>query len=129
MRHIFSSDNLLLIRQMAAEGRSSIEIAKSIGSTPGSVRVVCCHYKIKLARGRRYIRNALSKPVRPPSDHPFMVHMPASLSTEFHRKAERLQTSASVLAGRLLAAIVVSNIYEAVLDDKDESLTALASAA
>jgi hypothetical protein len=30
-----------------------------------------------------------------------------------------LQISASVLASRLLEAIVVSNIYEAVLDDKD----------
>jgi len=36
---------------------------------------------------------------------------------KLRRKAEQLQLSASVLAGRLLAAIVVSNIYEAVLDD------------
>jgi hypothetical protein len=48
-----------------------------------------------------------------------MAHLPASLSIEFHRKAKDLQISASVLASRLLEAIVVSNIYEAVLDDKD----------
>jgi len=38
---------------------------------------------------------------------------------KFHRETERLQIPASVLASGLLAAIVVSNIYEAVLDDKD----------
>jgi hypothetical protein len=48
-----------------------------------------------------------------------VAHLPASLSTEFHRKAAHLQISASALASRLLEAIVVSNIYEAVLDDKD----------
>jgi hypothetical protein len=55
-------------------------------------------------------KNALSK---------LVAHLPVSLSTEFNRKAKDLQVTASVLASRLLAAIVVSNIYEAVLDDKD----------
>jgi hypothetical protein len=48
-----------------------------------------------------------------------VTHLPVSLSTEFNRKAEDLQVTASALASRLLAAIVVSNIYETVLDDKD----------
>jgi hypothetical protein len=58
-----------------------------------------------------------SRPVR--FTPKLVAHLPASLSAEFHRKAEHLQISASVLASRLLEAIVVSNIYEAVLDDKD----------
>jgi hypothetical protein len=116
---VFTADNLLRIQQMAAEGSSSIEIAKAIGSTPASVRVRCSHHKIKIRRGHRSIRNALSKPVHPLSDESIVAHLPASLSTEFHRKAEQLQMPASVLASRLLAAIVDSNIYEAVLDDKD----------
>jgi len=106
----FTPDNLLRVRQMAAEGNSSIEIAKFMGSTPASVKNVCCRHKIKIPRRRRFIKNALSK---------LVAHLPVSLSTEFHRKAEDLQVTASVLASRLLAAIVVSNIYEAVLDDKD----------
>jgi len=106
----FTPDNVLRIRQMAAEGCSSIEIAKAIGSTPASVRVRCCHHKIKISRRRRSIKNGLPT---------LMAHLPASLSIEFHRKAKDLQISASVLASRLLEAIVVSNIYEAVLDDKD----------
>ena len=106
----FTPDNLLRVRQMAAEGNSSIEIAKLMGSTPASVKNVCCRHKIKIPRRPQSIKNALSK---------LVAHLPVSLSTEFHRKAEDLQVTASVLASRLLAAIVVSNIYEAVLDDKD----------
>jgi hypothetical protein len=103
---IFTPDNLLLIRQMAGEGRSSIEIAESIASTPASVRVVCCHHNIKLSRGRNGSKRAI------------VTHLPASLFIKFRRKAKDLRIPASVLARRLLAAIVVSNIYEAVLDDR-----------
>ena len=108
--HIFTADNLLRIRQMAGEGSSAFEIAMAIGSTPASVRVICSRHKIKLTR----------KPaLNPSSDHAIVVHMPAWRSIRFHRKAERLQIPASVLAKRLLAAIVVSNIYDAVFDDND----------
>ena len=106
----FTPDNLLRVRQMAAEGLSSIEIAKYMGSTPASVKNVCCRHKIKLSRRRRSMENTLSK---------LVAHLPAPLSSEFHRKAEHLQLSASMLASRLLEAIVISNIYDAVLDDED----------
>jgi len=106
----FTPDNVLLVRQLAAEGNSSIEIARSLGSTPASVKNVCCRHKIKIPRKRQSIKNALSM---------LVAHLPASISTEFHRKAEHPQISTSVLASRLLEAIVVSNIYEAVLDDND----------
>ena len=106
----FTADNLLRVRQLVAEGNSSIEIAKSMGSTSASVKNVCSRHKIKIPRKRRSVENELSE---------LVAHLPASVSTEFHRKAAQLQISASVLASRLLAAIVVSNIYEAVLDDKD----------
>jgi hypothetical protein len=116
---IFNPTNLLRIQQMAVEGSSSIEIAKAIGSTPASVRMRCSHHKIKISRGRRSRRNAMSKPVRASSDQAIVARLPPSLSFEFHRKAEQLQIPASVLASRLLAAIADSNIYEAVLDDTD----------
>jgi len=106
----FTPDNLLRVRQMAAEGNSSVEIAQSMGSTSASVKNVCSRHKIKLPGRRRTVENAFSA---------LVAHLPASLSTEFRRKAEGLQMTASVLASRLLEAIVVSNIYDAVLDDKD----------
>jgi hypothetical protein len=120
-QRIFTPNNLLRIRRMAGAGSSAIEIAESIGSTPGSVRVICCRYKIKLVRGGR-------RSTHPASDR-LMVDMPAPLATKFRRKAEELQIPAFALATKLLSAIVVSNIYEAVLDDGDDSHLALASAA
>jgi hypothetical protein len=114
---IFTPNNIRRIQRMAEEGCSAIEIAQSIGSTPASVRVMCCRNKIKIFRRRRSIANGL------------VVHLPASVSSEFYRKAELLQIPASALAAKLLSAIVVSNIYEAVLDEKDESHPALALAA
>jgi hypothetical protein len=110
------------MRHMAEQGHSGFEIANTIGSTPGSVRVVCSHHKIRLKRGRRSVDQALQNSVHQvqrASDHTIMAHMPAPLFVEFYRKAENLQISASGLASNLLAAIATSNIYEAVLDDED----------
>jgi len=113
---IFTQNNLLTIRTMAEEGRSATEIAKSIGSTPASVRVVCSHHKIKIGRGQ------------PPDHDAIVVRMDGTLSAEFRCKAEELQIPVSELATKLLSAIVTSNIYEAVLDE-DKSHPASASAA
>jgi hypothetical protein len=112
----FTPDNLERVRQLAAAGNSSIGIAEAMGSTPASVKNVCCRHKIKIPRTRRSIKNRLSEKHR---FSELVAHLPASLSVEFYRKAEDLQMPASVLASRLLAAIVGSNIYEAVLDDRD----------
>lgn len=120
--YIFTSINLSLMRHMAEQGHSGFEIANTIGSTPGSVRVVCSHHKIRLKRGRRSVDQASQNSVHQVqrgSDHTIMAHMPAPLFVEFYRKAENLQISASGLASNLLAAIATSNIYEAVLDDED----------
>jgi hypothetical protein len=118
---IFTPHNLALIRHMAERGNSSEEIAKVIGSTAASVRVVCSHHKIKLRRGRRrYNGDSKAERVdhgRAMSEHTIVARIPASLYVEFHRKAENLRVPVSVLASNLLAAIAASNIYEAVLDD------------
>jgi hypothetical protein len=52
----FTPDILLRVRQMAEAGNSSIEIEKSLGSTPASVKNVRCRHKIKLPRRRRSIK-------------------------------------------------------------------------
>jgi hypothetical protein len=74
-----------------------------------------------MKRGRRSPGEALLRPIHDAhsSDHTILVHMPARLFVEFHRTAEHLEMSVSALAGKLLAAITTSNIYNAVLDDKD----------
>src|SRR5215469_16924419 len=54
---IFTPDNLRRIRQMAAEGSSSFEIAESIGSTPASVRVMCCQHNSPITLSKINLRH------------------------------------------------------------------------
>ncbi len=115
---IFTPQNIARMREMAENGCSAAAIAQAIGSTPASVRVLCSHHKIRIKRRQR--ANGVVVPrVRSPSIHDIVAHMPAPLYAEFHRKAERLQMSPSALASNLLAAITISNIFEAVLDDNE----------
>jgi hypothetical protein len=119
---IFTPHNLAVVRHMAERGSSSVEIAKMIGSTPASVRVVCSHHKIRLKRGRRYPERTAPAPLdhgRAMSEHTIVARIPARLYADFFHKAEHLQIPVSVLASNLLAAIAISDIYEAVLDDTD----------
>lgn len=117
---VFTPENLALMRHMAEQGSSASEIASTIGSTPGSVRVVCSHHKIRLKRERRSAdppRQTAVRRMRRMPDHIIRAHIPAPHFGNFNRKAEHLQLSASDLASNLLTAIATSNIYEAVLDD------------
>jgi hypothetical protein len=115
---IFTPQNIARMREMAENGSSAFEIAQTVGSTPGSVRVVCSHHSIRLKRGRRQRARAIALPLmHSPSIHDVVARVPASLYAQFHRKAEHLKLSPSALASHLLAAIIISNIFEAVLDD------------
>src|SRR5205823_1356556 len=116
---IFTSENLALVRQMAARGNSALEIAGAIGSTPSSVRVKCSHQKIRLRRGgRRQPGGPMRQAPEHAPEHLVVAYMPAPLYAEFHRKALHLHRPVSILASMLLNAIATSNIYEAVLDDE-----------
>jgi hypothetical protein len=114
---IFTPQNIIRIRDMAENGSSAFEIAQAIGSTIGSVRVFCSRHKIRTKRSQQVDRIRLPARTSLPSIHDIVAHMPAPLYAEFHRKAEHLQVSPSALASNLLAAITISNIFEAVLDD------------
>src|SRR5262249_34126325 len=121
---VFTSENLALMRRMAAQGCSSSEIAHAIGSTPSSVRVKCSYQKIRLRRGRRRAATTphpigSSDRVRQPDEyrHSIVSYMPAVAFAEFNRKANELNLSASALATMLLSAVASSDLYKAVLDD------------
>lgn len=120
---IFTSENLALMRQMAAQGFSAREIAHAIGSTPSSVRVKCSYQKIRLRRGRRRSSESLT-PLQSTDcgqsgeyHRSIVSYLPASVCAEFTRKANQLNLSASALASMLLNAIATSDLYKAVLDD------------
>jgi len=121
---IFTSENLALMRQMAAQGCSAREIAHAIGSTPSSVRVKCSYQKIRLRRGRRRASESFAllqstDCERQPNENrrSIVSYLPASVCAEFNRKANELNLSASTLASMLLNAIATSDLYRAVLDD------------
>ena len=119
---IFTPENLCLVRLMAEQGASASEIARTLGSTSGSVRVVCCRHKIKLKRGRRATQQAPESGVgetQPVTSRVLRAQMPEPIFAEFNRKAQDLRLSPSSLASNLLLAIAMSDIYEAVLDDRD----------
>ncbi len=118
---VFTSENLALIKQMAAQGCSAREIASAIGSTPSSVRVKCSYQKIRLRRGRGRPPGPASLPVERSVDFTrqssVVSYLPASVFAEFNRKADELRMSASALASMLLNVVATSDLYKAVLDD------------
>lgn len=119
-RRVFTPKSLVLIRQMASQGCSAPEIAKAIGSTPSSVRVMCSHHQIRLRRGRGVALGHIEQipdRVELAPEHMVIAYMPASLYSEFNRKAADLDKPVSILASMLLNAIATSDIYKAVLDD------------
>jgi len=116
---VFTSQKLALMQQLASQGSSAPDIAKAIGSTPASVRVMLSRHKIRLKRGRRLAsgRVELVERAGRVPEHMVVAYMPAPLYTEFNRKAADLDKPVSILASMLLNAIATSDIYKAVLDD------------
>jgi hypothetical protein len=111
-RRTFTPPAIQIIRNLANEGKSAAEIAHVLGSTPGSVRVVCSQFKIRLPRRRRY-------PSLVPSlgERRLVVYMRPDEYIQLERQAARRGKSAAEYAGMLLQAIVDANIYDAVLDE------------
>jgi len=116
---IFTADALVLMRQMAEQGRSATEIALAIGSTQGSVRVTCSREKIPLKRGRRAIN--LHAAHQDNVECLVTAHLPAPLYAAMRRKAGGFGLSLSALASKLLIAVAESDIYRAVLDEEPRS--------
>ena len=114
--HIFTPTAVQIVRRLADQGKSAAEIADAIGSTDASVRARCCQLKIKLMRG------AYAGSPRTQQRHlraqKLIIGMRPAVYTALERRAAQMQKSIDDLAGMLLEAIVSSDIYEAVLDDK-----------
>jgi hypothetical protein len=116
---VFTSENLTLVREMAARGCSAREIAEVIGSTASSVRVKCSQQKIRLKRGRGPSR--LARSVLGPHDRgqrvPLVAYLPARVYAQLVQKANAVRKPPSVYASMLLSAVTTGELYKAVLDD------------
>jgi hypothetical protein len=108
-RRVFTPNAIDTMRGLAAQGKSASAIAEVIGSTAASVRVKCCHLKIRLRRRGRH-RSQIG-------GHSEVIYLHAADYAALRRKAAEMQKSAGELSGKLLRAIIRSDIYEAVLDD------------
>ena len=113
---VFTPKNVNLIRGLADRGRSASEIAEVIGSTPASVRVRCCQLKIKLIRRGRPPR--LGRKLDGPRERKMVVYTRPEVYEALNRRASHMRKSPVELAALLLEAIVRSDIYDAVLDDR-----------
>src|SRR5271168_2551562 len=113
--HVFTPKAIEIIRGLADEGKSAAEIAHVIGSTPASVRVKCCHLKIKLSRrGRPSLSR--TQPRHIAEQNLIVVSIRPAVYTALSRKAAHMRKSAVELAGVLLEAIVSGDHYDTVLD-------------
>jgi len=110
-RRIFTPAAVKIVRELAAQGKSSSEIADVIGSTPPSVRVKCCQLKIQLRRSGRPSLSLV------PTMGKLAIYMRPTEYAALQRKAAHMQKTTGELAEMLLAEVVGSNLYDAVLDD------------
>jgi hypothetical protein len=114
---VFTSENLIVVREMAARGCSAREIAEVIGSTPSSVRVKCSQQKIRLKRGRGPGRSNGRFGGPEESRVRVVAYLPEQIYALLVQRALELRKPPSLLASMLLSAIATSELYRAVLDD------------
>jgi len=115
-RRVFTPTVIQAVRQLAGQGKTASEIAATIGSTPGSVRVKCCQLSIALSRRGR---PSLVPNRYPRDEHRLVVNIRPDDYAALKLKAARMRKSPVEFAGMLLQAIVAANIFDAVLDDRE----------
>jgi hypothetical protein len=113
---IFTNATVLKIKELADDGFGSVQIAHDIGSTPGSVRVICSKMKIKLGRAKGYASSAKPYVISKVSEASFL---------ELDRHARQKKISVRTLAALLLETIAKDNLFDAVLDEAPYEPTSL----
>jgi hypothetical protein len=114
---VFTTQNLTLLRQMAAQGYSAREIAEVIGSTPSSVRAKCSEQKIRLKRGRGRGRSQQLHAELLGEQVPIVAYLSGPAYAHLVQKAKELHQSPSVFVSKLLSAVVAGDLFESILED------------
>jgi hypothetical protein len=94
-------------------GISSGEIADRIGCTLGTLRVVCSKAKISLRK---------SESDKPDRNHhaDIPVALPGAMIAMFQREAGKRGLAVEAFVSMLLKVIAQDNLYEAVLDERED---------
>jgi hypothetical protein len=97
------------IKSFVAQGLPAAEIAVRVGCTLGSLRVKCSQMGISLR---------LASPARSESQvqRRLTIPLPESVALDFQKEAEKKGMSQGTLAIALLGAIVLDDLYDAVID-------------
>ena len=113
---IFTPATVGMMRRLADQGRSATEIADVIGSTAASVRVKCCHLKIKLRRRRG---SSAAHQLHDIRGAKLNIYLRPVVYAGLKQRADALHKSVADLAATLLEAVANSDIYDAVLDERE----------
>jgi hypothetical protein len=97
---IFTPETMETILKMKAEGRTSRQIAKVIGSTSDSVRVTLRHRGMVRPRTLR-----------------MDFQMGSEIKDIYAKEAERRHMQYRILIRRMLTTIAKDNLFSAILDD------------
>ena len=98
-----------LIRVLIEQGLSDLEIANRVGCTVGTLRVRCSQLKISLRR-------------------PAKVVLPQGILDQLIQRAKLMGVSTTSLAADLLEEIARDDLYDAVLDRDDTTVTCAVAA-
>jgi hypothetical protein len=93
-----------LIRVLIDQGLSDLEIANRVGCTVGTLRVKCSQLKISLRRCAK-------------------VALPQAILDQLIQRAKLMGVSTTSLAADLLEEIARDDLYDAVLDRDDITVT------
>ena len=100
------------IPRLIERGISPDEIAARVGCTSGTLRVVCSKANISLRKTERY---------KPGNHHAAIpVDLPGAMIGMFQREAGKRGLAVEAFASMLLKVIAQDNLYEAVLDERED---------
>lgn len=102
---IFTAAVLRTIPKWVADGATRRDIARALGTTVGSLEVICSQNGI---------------PLRGSGGGELLARLGRKRWTVLRREAAARKITTLQLAVRLLAAVVDGNLFNAVLDDQDE---------
>jgi hypothetical protein len=111
---IFTPEVLASIPEWVKEGMSTDTIAARIGCTANSLKATCCKKKISLRRERTARSIIVPEPRQ-------AMKLSRSASFVLHLAAERRSCDVNELAKDLLEIIARDNLFNAVLDEKENA--------